>query len=324
MHGAHGVPGAGSLAFANPLRRIGLDLIPNLRSHLRPMLLTGIASAVAAALWLSACAAPDQHLHVHFLDVGQGDSALLVAPAGQTVLIDTGQQSQDLLAALRAHLPTDTKRIDLVVVTHPQSDHGEALWGILEHYDVDRVLLSAHADATRFGQRLLDLLDQRRIPTVEARPGQQLRFPGQTDLTLDILWPPADGPDIADPNAASIVIHARYGDAAFLFTGDINVEQELTLVREPCPNAVEPCQLRADVLKVAHQGSKFSSALLFLESVRPTLAILSASADNPHGHPHDQVIASLESVGALPLWTAERGDISVATDGQSLSLTTQR
>ena len=136
-------------------------------------------------------------------------------------------------------------------------------------------------DQTSFGRRLIDLLDRRGITTVEAMPGQQIEFAGKTNLVLDVLWPPAVGlPDDYrhDPNSTSIVIRARYGEAAFLFTGDINVEQELDLVRNPCPFGPLPCELRADVLKVAHQGSRFSSSMLFLESVRPTLAILSAGA----------------------------------------------
>ena len=310
-----------------PLRLIGVAPIPNLASHLKPAFVTGVVTALAAALWLSACSSPQNQLSVHFIDVGQGDSALIVTPEQQTILIDTGEQSDDLLAALRAHMPDGARRIDLVLITHPQSDHAGALWAILDHYSVGQVLLSAYADTTYLGRRLIALLEEREIPTLEARPGQQIVFKGPRDLTLDVLWPPTAGlPDEyrANPNSTSIVIRARYGEAAFLFTGDINVEQELDLVRHHCPGSSQPCELRADVLKVAHQGSRLSSAMLFLESVRPTLAVLSAGADNPHGHPHDDVLASLTSIGARPLLTAQRGDISVSTDGYSLSLATER
>jgi competence protein ComEC len=312
---------------SNPIARVGLEFIPNLGSMVRPALITGVAAALAATLWLAASSPPQTRLMIHYFDVGQGDSALLVAPEGHTILIDTGERSLDLLGALRDHLPSDTQRIDFVVITHPQSDHGEALWAVLDHYDLGQVLLSAQADRTSFGRRLIELLDQRRVTRVEARPGQQIEFGGKTDLILDILWPPSDGlteQALSDPNSSSIVIRARFGDAAFLFTGDINVEQELDLARNPCPFSSHPCELRADVLKVAHQGSRNSSSTLFLDAVRPTLAILSAGADNPYGHPHDEVIASLRRIGATPLITAERGDISVATDGHSISLTTQR
>ena len=311
---------------ADLLRKIGLELHPNLSGCFRPAALCGVGSAAAAALWLSACSAPADRLHAHFLDVGQGDSALLVTPSGDSVLIDAGERSQDLLAALRTHLPPDTRQIDLVIVSHPQSDHGEALWAVLEHYDVGQVLVSAYADQTSFGRRLLTMLNQRAVPTMQARPGQQIELPGNTPLTLDVLWPPPRGLSEEyrrNPNSTSLVIRARYGQAAFLFTGDINVEQELDLVRRPCAFNSQPCLLRADVLKVSHQGSRFSSSMLFLETVRPTVAILSAGANNPHGHPHDEVLASLAAVGATSLLTANRGDISIATDGSSISVTTE-
>ena len=319
-------PGRGSTA-VDQLRRFGIEPIPNLSGLMGPAFVCGIASASAAALWLSACHAPESRLHAHFLDVGQGDSALLVTPEGHSVLIDAGERSEAMLAGLRAHLPTNAKHLDFVVISHPQSDHAESLWAILEHYAIGQVLLSAYVDQTAFGRRLLNLLDQRSIPTIEAAPGQQIQFAGDTPLILDVLWPPAGGlPDEYrdDPNATSIVIRARYGDAAFLFTGDINVAQELDLARQPCAIGGEPCQLRADVLKVAHQGSRYSTSMLFLETVRPSVAILSAGANNPHGHPHEEVLASLARVGATSILTAERGDISVTTDGSTISLTTER
>ncbi len=321
------VPTANTGRMGEPLRRVGLEVVPDLRSHLSPALVSGVATAVASALWLSACSAPPDQLKVHFIDVGQGDSALLITPDDQTILIDTGERSDALLAALRTHMPDGARQIDLAVITHPQSDHGEALWAILDHYDVEQVLLSAYTNSTSFGQRLLDLLERRGVPSIQARPGQQIVFKGHTDLTLDILWPPIHGlPEDyqTDPNSTSIVLRARYGKAAFLFTGDINVEQELDLVRNPCAASSQRCELRADVLKVAHQGSRFSSSMLFLESVRPTFAILSAGVGNPHGHPHDEVLASLSSVGATSLLTSVRGDISFATNGHSISLTTER
>ena len=316
-----------SVPLENPLRRVRLEVIPGLRSALSPALISAVAAGVGAALWLSACTAPADRLQVHFFDVGQGDSALIVTPDERTILIDTGERSDLVLAALRRHMPDSARRIDVAVITHPQSDHGEALWAILDRYDVGQVLLSAYGDSTAFGRRLIELLERTGIPMREARPGQQIVFEGGTDLVLDVLWPPTRGlPEDYrnDPNSTSIVIRARYGESAFLFTGDINVRQELDLVRHPCPAALQPCELRADVLKVAHQGSRFSSSMLFLESVRPSVAIVSAGVGNPHGHPHDEVLASLARVGATSLLTSERGDISIATDGHSISLTTER
>ena len=306
---------------------LGIELIPHLRSHLTPMALAAAAAAIATALWMSVVTEGDDRLRVHFIDVGQGDAALLVTPEGRTVLIDTGERADAILAALRVHLPDGTRSIDLVAITHPQSDHGEALWAVLEFYEIGQLLVNRHVESTRFGRRLMELAGQHEIPTIAAQPGQRVTVPGRAELLLDVLWPPADGlPEsyLADPNSTSTVLRATFGDAVFLFTGDINAEQELDLVRNRCGRSVRPCEIGADVLKVSHQGSRFSSASLFLDTVGPTLAIVSAGARNPHGHPHDEVMANLDRIGTTSLVTAERGDISLSTDGRSISLTTER
>lgn len=303
-----------------------VEFIPHLRSHLAPAAICAVATTLAAALWLSFLNGGDERLRVHFLDVGQGDATLLVTPEGHSVLIDTGERADSILAALREHLPDGARSIDLVVITHPQSDHGEALWPIVEHYDIGQLLVNRYFEATRFGQRLIELAKQRDVPTILAEPGQRIVVTGPSNLVLDLLWPPPAGlPEsyLADPNATSTVLRASYGDAVFLFTGDINAQQELDLVRGACVRSVRPCDIGADVLKVSHQGSRFSSASLFLERVRPTVAIVSAGVRNPHGHPHAEVMANLERIGATSLITAQRGDISLSTDGRSISYATE-
>ncbi len=317
-----------SLARFTPLmRRIGLEPAAGRSLHLRQGLAVGAVCAVGATLWFSACSEPEDTLRIHFLNVGHGDAALIITPNDHTILIDTGAQADAALAALRRHLPTETRRLDLIVITHPQSDHASALWAILDRYDASQALLSPYADQTQLGQQVMDLLAQHDVHTLTAQPGRQLVFSGDTDLILDMLWPPTSGlsaRELDDPNATSIVLRARFGDARLLFTGDINVEQELNLSRAPCPGSNDPCDLRADVLKVAHQGSRYSTSTLFLDAVNPTLAIISAASDNPFGHPDQEVLVVLEQIGATPLLTATHGDITVITDGQSIQTITQQ
>ncbi|MYB22104.1 MAG: DUF4131 domain-containing protein [Chloroflexi bacterium] len=311
----------------NPLHAVGLDLIPNLRVHLSRAALGGAIAAAAAAIWLSACEAPSDQLQVHFIDVGQGDSALIVTPDGRNILIDAGNQPDAIRSSLRQHLPANTRSIDLLIVTHPQSDHAEALWAITDFYEIKHALVNPHFESTAFGRRILDLLHREGTAIEVAAAGQRIAFPGEPGIALDILWPPVRGLSelhLGDPNATSLVVRAHYLDAAFLFAGDINAAQELDLVRQPCPGAAHACNLRADVLKVAHQGSRYSSTSLFLESVRPSIAILSAGANNPHGHPHQSVVRNLRRIGAETLLTAEHGDISILTDGRRISVETER
>ncbi|MCY3567255.1 MAG: ComEC/Rec2 family competence protein [Chloroflexi bacterium] len=320
-------PPSAMQALPNPLRTVGLDLIPNLPAHLSRAAWSGVLAGAAAAIWLSACAAPSEQLRVHFIDVGQGDAALIVTPDGHSILIDAGDQPDAIRSSLRRHLPANARSIDLLIITHPQSDHGEALWAITDFYDIKRALVNPHFESTAFGRRVLDLLRREGTAIEVAAAGQRIAVPGEPGLVLDILWPPSGGlPEhyLVDPNAMSLVVRARYLNAAFLFAGDINAAQELDLVRQPCRGASVPCDLRADVLKVAHQGSRYSSTSLFLESVRPSIAVLSAGANNPHGHPHQSVVRNLGRIGSQTLLTAARGDISILTDGHRISVETER
>lgn len=310
----------------NPADRPRLLLSRRFTDPLLPMLLTSGATALAATLWLSACSSPDDRLAVHFIDVGQGDSALIVTPDQHSILIDTGERPDDLLPALRRFLPGGTREIDLVVITHPQADHAEALWAISERYGVRQLLVNSYVERTALGRRLIGFANQQQIPLRVASAGQRVDLPGQTDLKLDVLWPPTHGlPSsyLSDANATSLVIRARYGSARFLFSGDINAEQELDLARLPCAQADNPCDLRADVLKVAHQGSKYSSTTTFLRAVQPTIAVVSAGAGNPYGHPHPEALDSIAQAGSGLLSTIEHGDITVYTDGRTLSVTTE-
>ena len=321
------MPLASGRARPNPLHGIGLDLLPHFRAHLSRAAWTGIVAAAGAAIWISACSSPADQLRVHFLDVSQGDAALIVTPEGRNILIDAGDQSDAIRSSLRRHLPANTRTIDLLIITHPQSDHGESLWAIVDFYDIKLALVSQYFDSTGFGRQVLDLLRRQGTDVEIIGAGQRIALSGEPDLAFDILWPPRHSlPEqyLADPNSTSIVVRARYLDAAFLFAGDLNAAQELDLVRKPCPAAVEPCDLRADVLKVAHQGSRYSSTSLFLESVRPSVGILSAGENNPHGHPHESVLRNLQRVGSDAYLTSERGDISVSTDGQRISISTER
>ena len=299
-----------------------------IRRLLAPLAATAALIAVAITLWLTALDR-DEELAIHFIDVGQGDAALIVTPDRQTILIDTGRQADALLAALRTHLPPGSKRIDLVVVTHPQSDHAEATWALLERYDIGRLAASPHLEQTALGRSLTRTARDRSIPLNPIEAGMQIAFAGDPHpLMLDVLWPPSAADAavdaVSDPNTLGLVLRLRYGDAAFLFAADIGAEQEITLVQQPCSPSPEPCLLRSDVLKVAHHGSRYSTTRVLLDRVRPTLAVISAGADNPHGHPHPETIETLNQSGVAVLTTAERGTVSLRSDGAMITWTTER
>lgn len=296
----------------------------------RPMALLATAvalSLVAAVLWFTAVSHDDQ-LTVHFIDVGQGEAALIVTPDRETILIDTGGQPEPLLTALRNHLPSGTRRIDLLIVTHPQTDHVGSTWALLERYDIVRVAASRQLEQTALGQNLAETAESRLIPVTPIEAGMQISFGDDPlDLQLDVLWPPkrlgVTGDLQNDPNATGVVVRLRYGDAAILFAADLGATQEIALAQRSCSTEAEPCLLRADVLKVAHHGSRYSTTRLLLDRVRPGLAVISAGRGNPHGHPHAETVGNLMQSGATVVTTAERGTISLRTDGASIVWSTQ-
>jgi competence protein ComEC len=241
---------------------------------------------------------------VHFLDVGQGDSALLVTPSGKQILIDGGPD----LSALRGlgrYMPLLDRSIDLLVLSHSDSDHVFALPDVLKRYRVGSVLLTGAAAATPKYNEFLTLLQRQRIPLILADPARDIAL--GDEVTLDVLWPRPGllGVPVKDPNNASILLRAQYGSSSILFTGDMELSEE----REILSSRQD---IHADVLKVGHHGSKTSSSTGFLLAVKPSLAVISVGAHNTYGHPSPSVVERFRQMGIPVRSTAQEGDITLS------------
>ena len=250
------------------------------------------------------------------------------------MLIDGGESTDDLLAQLRDALPSGHERLDLLIVTHPQIDHIGGFIDLFAHYEIGRIVVSPLNRRAALGRRLEQLASERGVEVAVARAGTRILLRdggGRPPLVLDVLWPTGDSgssagseaqADPPDFNAESIVLRLTYGDLRALFTGDIGAAQELALARKQCGTA--PCDLTAQILKVPHHGSGGSTTDLLLRRVRPSLAIISAGAGNPHGHPHPDVLALLAREGAEALRTDERGRITIRSDGSAIVWESER
>ncbi|MFA5902337.1 MAG: ComEC/Rec2 family competence protein [Desulfobacula sp.] len=253
-----------------------------------------------------------QNLEIDYLDVGQADAILIKTPYEQNILIDGGANSK-VLSELGQNLAFYDKKLDLVVLTHPHADHVAGLVEVLRRYEVKKVLITGVLHTAPDYLAFLQEISDQNIP-VEYADGLRDINLGQ-DLDLKILYPLKDlnQQKMEELNNSSIVLKLIYKDNSFLFTGDAEelVEQELLTAK---------IDVSAQILKVGHHGSKYSSSPEFLEAVKPQYGVISVGAKNDFGHPHLRTLDNLEKQGIEVLRTDQLGTIRFASDGNNLSL----
>ncbi len=241
-------------------------------------------------------------LRVRFLDVGQGDAAL-ISCNGKHMLIDGGpaKASSKLYSILR---DLGITHLDYIVASHPDADHCGGLAGALNYATCDWFFCSVTQHDTKTFNNVVSYLGD--VPITVPSQGATYDLGG---ATLQFI----SAPGVAgDTNNGSLVCTLRFGEVTFLFTGDAEREAEDRLIGAPY-------LLDADILKVGHHGSSSSSSALFLEKVSPDYAVISVG-ENSYGHPTDATLDRLEAVGAQVLRTDDLGTITIETDGQAIQV----
>jgi len=249
-------------------------------------------------------------LQVTFLDVEQGDAAWIKTPDGWDILIDGGEKSQGpgLVSYLQSHGVSD---IEFLVLTHPHDDHVGGLIAILENMEVDEALTNCQSYDSATYREFQELLLDKAIPTTCVRDGNN--FAWGDNISADAVNPPDPLMTAPDPiNNNSVVLRISYGTIDFLFTGDIESEAEAEILARG--RTVE-----AEILKVAHHGSQYSSTAPFLTAVDPEMAVISVGP-NSYGHPTAEAIQRLRDADATIYRTDLNGTIVVITDGTTYSV----
>jgi competence protein ComEC len=249
-------------------------------------------------------------LSVYFLDVGQGDSTLFVYE-GKTILIDAGEADvgDRVVSDLRS---CNVTQIDLLVTTHPHSDHIGGMQKVLAAFPVGSVLDAGLPHPSPTYEHFLDTIEQEHIPYQVAGQGQVIKF--DPAIRVFVLSPPKERAG-DDPNDNSVVLRISYGAVDFLMTGDLDNAGEEALLKTRYP-------LDAEILKVGHHGSSSSTSPPFLARIHPETAIISAGVDNPYNHPNVETLDLLKQGGVKVYRTDLNGTIFIRTDGMSYSVKT--
>ncbi|MFA6947782.1 MAG: ComEC/Rec2 family competence protein [Eubacteriales bacterium] len=250
----------------------------------------------------------DGQLAVHFIDVGQGDAELIIAPTGEAMLIDAGPGSSEtsLLAYLSA---LGISELEYAVFTHPHEDHIGGADGVVNNIDVKKVIMPDAESSTVTFEKLLTAIDKRGCEVDVPAVGDTYSL---GDAVFTVLAPNSSGYDSL--NNYSIVMRLDYGESSFLFTGDAEALSEKEIL------ANSPKLLDCDVLKAGHHGSSTSSSQDFLDAVTPDIAVISCGAGNDYGHPHSETLTKYSAMNIRVLRTDLSGSIVITSDGHNITV----
>jgi len=265
-------------------------------------------------------AGPNGTLSVHFLNVGQGGSTLVVGPTNETMLVDTGDWSddgEDVIAYLESH---DFDRIDYLVSTHADADHIGGHAAVIDYVEtegdgVGAVYDPGIASSSQTYQDYLDAVERHDVTLYEARAGDRIPFEG---VDASVLAPPADYIANGDRNENSLVLHLEFGASSFLLQGDGETASERYLVDE------YGTELAATALSASHHGSESSSGSEFLDAADPRVAVVSSAYDSQYGHPDESVLERFAARSIPTYWTATHGNVRMTSNGTALTVATQR
>lgn len=256
---------------------------------------------------------PETQLRMTVLDVGNAD-CLLLENKDQVMLVDAGENN-DGKTVINALKNRGISRLDYVIATHADSDHIGGMDDVVNEFEIGTFMMSfmpeEHTPTTVTYEKLLTSLLENEVEITEPKHGETFAF---GDATVEIL---SGLSDHDTTNEQSIVCRLQFGNTRFLLMGDAGKEVEEELLA----NGVD---LRADVLKVGHHGSRYSSTEKFIKAVAPRYAMITCGLGNSYDHPHRETLATLQKAKATVYRSDLNGEIVLTTDGESVTVTTEK
>ena len=306
-----------AIAHWRPLTSPQHEARPKLNRFIFPLATAQLLLLTVLILHPFSSGRADGRLRVDFLDVGQGDSALVTMPDGTTLLVDGGGRPSFAGSTDSARRIGETvvseylwwrglSKVDYVLATHADADHTDGLNDVLENFDVRGAFIGRSPVEKPEFVKLSETLRATGTHVETIQAGDTIRF---GSVEVSVLWPLAASN--GSSNNDSIVLRISLGNRSILLTGDIEKPTETALT------AMRP-SLRADVVKVPHHGSKTSSTDAFVLATKPAFAIVSVGRTSMFGHPHKEVVDRWQASGATVLTTGHSGTITVTTDGTDL------
>ncbi|WP_034327592.1 ComEC/Rec2 family competence protein [Alkaliphilus transvaalensis] len=261
------------------------------------------------ALFLTSCQSDtSSYLSIHVLDVGQGDSILIITPNNKTILIDAGEAEYGTKVV--NYLKNNRiKKIDWLIATHPHSDHIGGLVEVINQFDIGEIYMPPVVHTSRTFENLIGAIDEKGMKITAGRDGKLLEI--DEDLFFRFLGPLKDYGDHL--NNWSIVNQLRYKEKTFIFMGDAELEVEKDLI-----STYSSGDLKSHFIKIGHHGSNSSSSKDFLESLRPDVAVISSGKNNSYGHPHKEVVDRINEGGIHLYRTDLQGTIVFYSDGEKI------
>lgn len=246
-------------------------------------------------------------LTISFIDVGQGDSILVQAPSGKTMLVDAGvlEMGSRVVSYIKSK---SIKKIDILVATHPHNDHIGGMPDVINSFSIGQIYMPKASTNTYSFEKLLTAIKRKGLTVKTAKAGVVLDL--GSGITAKMLAP--NSTHYEDLNNYSAVIKITYGKTSFLLTGDAETQSEQEMLKAGY-------DLKADVLKIGHHGSAYSTSLAFLKAVSPKYAVISVGKNNDYGHPAQVTINRLKYY-RIPMYrTDECGTIVATSDGKTIT-----